>query len=41
MKPVKRQPVDKSKSARAFSKSSARTKVPNTVQAPMRGGWRL
>lgn len=41
MSPLKRRPVNKHRSARSFRKSAQRTKAPNIVQAPMRGGWRL
>nr|QJB20281.1 MAG: hypothetical protein [Microvirus sp.] len=41
MKPLSRGRVSKGRSARRFRAQSARTKAPNVVRAPMRGGWRL
>lgn len=41
MRPLKRHGVNKHKSARKFRGHSHRTKAPNVVMAPMRGGWRL
>lgn len=41
MRPVKRSGVHKGKSARKFRKNISRTRAPNLVMAPMRGGWRL
>lgn len=41
MRPLKRGRVHKGSSVRKFRKGAARTKAPNTVMAPMRGGWRL
>ena len=41
MRPVKRSFVKKSSGARQFRSHVARTRAPNVVQAPMRGGWRL
>ena len=38
MRPVKRSPVRKAKSARRFRKQAASTKAAN---APMRGGYRF
>ena len=38
---MKRQHVDKKKSAQQFRKQTQRTKAPNVAEAPMRGGWRL
>lgn len=40
MRPVKRSPVNKGRSARHFRHDVSRTKSIN-VSAPMRGGWRL
>lgn len=40
MRPVKRRPVSKRKSARVFRKKSARTH-PRNMAGPMRGGIRL
>lgn len=33
--------VNKGRSAKAFRRSTARTKRPNIAPAPQRGGWRL
>lgn len=41
MKPLKRKHVNKHSSAKKFRKNVRRTKKPNIVAAPMRGGWRL
>lgn len=41
MKPLKRKPVSKGKSARRFKKNTQQTKSPNLQKTPMRGGWRL
>lgn len=41
MKPLKRKPVNKHKSAKQFRKNVSKTKKPNVAAAPMRGGWRL
>lgn len=41
MRPVKRRGVNKHRSARRFRNDVGRTKAPNMVMAPMRGGWRL
>lgn len=41
MKPLKRKPVNKHKSAKQFRKNTMKTKKPNMAAAPMRGGWRL
>lgn len=41
MRPVKRSYVNKGESARRFRSHVSRTKAPNAVLAPMRGGWRL
>lgn len=41
MKPLKRSPVNKRRSARKFRSQSKRTKAPNLNVNPMRGGWRL
>lgn len=41
MKPVSRNPVSKSASARSFKRNVGRTKRPNIAPNPMRGGWRL
>lgn len=38
---MKRQHVNKKKSAKVFRKHVSHTKSANTAQAPMRGGWRL
>lgn len=40
MRPVKRVPVNKQRSAQQFRANTARTKVAN-MKSPMRGGWRL
>lgn len=40
MRPSRRHPVSKSRSARKFRSQAARTKGANLVM-PMRGGWRL
>lgn len=41
MKPSRRMPVKKSKSVNQFKNNSNRTKAPNMVAAPMRGGYRF
>ena len=41
MKPLKRQAVNKSKSAKRFGRSVKFTKAANLTPAVMRGGWRL
>lgn len=41
MRPLKRKFVSKGRSARKFRSNVSRTKAPNVVMAPMRGGWRL
>lgn len=41
MRPLKRHSVSKGRSAGKFRRSAARTKAPNIVMGPMRGGWRL
>lgn len=41
MKPLKRKPVNKKKSARKFGHKSTKTKAANINPAPMRGGIRL
>lgn len=41
MRPVKRMGVNKHRSAKHFRGQSRRTKSPNMVGGPMRGGWRL
>lgn len=41
MRPLSRHGSNKHKSAKQFRKNTHRTKAPNVVQAPMRGGWRL
>lgn len=38
--PLKRRPVDKSKSARKFRANTGKTKAAN-MRGPMRGGYRL
>lgn len=38
---LKRQHVNKRKSAKTFRKHSSRTKSANVRSAPQRGGWRL
>lgn len=38
---MRRQPVNKSKSAREFTQNTRRTKAANVQAGPMRGGWRL
>lgn len=40
MKPLSRNPVNKSRSARQFRSRVQRTKGANVI-GPMRGGWRL
>lgn len=41
MRPLRRQPVNKARSASAFRKSLNRTKGVNLMVGPMRGGIRL
>lgn len=41
MRPVRRMPVSKGKSARQFRGNSSRTAALNMKAAPMRGGIRL
>lgn len=41
MRPLKRKPVSKSKSAKVFRSHSSKTKVLNMRPGPMRGGIRL
>lgn len=41
MRPVKRFGVNKRHSAKKFRRNVSRTKAPNVVAAPMRGGIRL
>lgn len=41
MRPVKRSGVHKGSSAGHFKSQIKRSKAPNVVHAPMRGGWRL
>lgn len=38
---MRRRPVNKRRSAKIFRRHSRRTKAPNVVSGPMRGGWRL
>lgn len=38
---MKRRFVNKRKSAKAFRRSTSRTKVANIAPSPQRGGWRL
>lgn len=41
MVPLKRNTVNKQRSARSFRKNVQRTRAANVQPAPMRGGWRL
>lgn len=41
MRPLKRRGVSKHRSARKFRNHVGKTKAPNVIMAPMRGGWRL
>lgn len=41
MRPVKRYPVNKGRSAGKFRRNVSRTKAANLQAVPMRGGWRL
>lgn len=41
MRPVKRGYVDKATSAKRFRHHVSKSKSPNMIVAPMRGGWRL
>lgn len=41
MRPVKRFGVNKRRSAGKFRGQSSRSKAPNVINSPMRGGWRL
>lgn len=41
MRPLKRKPVNKSKSVKKFRKNVSKTKAPNIKAMPMRGGIRL
>lgn len=38
---LRRHSVNKRRSARQFRGNVQRTKAPNAIHAPMRGGWRL
>ena len=40
-RPLSRGRVSKGRSAAKFRSQMRRTKAPNVVQGPMRGGWRL
>lgn len=40
MRPLKRMPVSKHRSAKSFRRHVSRTKSAN-LSSPMRGGWRL
>lgn len=41
MRPLKRHGVNKHRSASKFRRHASKSKAPNVVGAPMRGGWRL
>lgn len=41
MRPLRRQPVNKGRSAAQFRKNASRTKVPNMAPPPNRGGYRF
>lgn len=41
MKPLKRKPVNKYKSAQQFKRNVQTTKAANVQAMPMRGGWRM
>lgn len=41
MRPLKRRPVSKRRSAGKFRRQISRTKAPNVAPRPMRGGYRL
>lgn len=41
MRPLRRKPVSKGKSASQFRHHVSRTKMPNLRAVPMRGGFRL
>lgn len=41
MRPSKRSPVSKRRSARQFRRDSASVAAANMSATPMRGGWRL
>lgn len=41
MRPSRRSPVNKSRSARDFRSKSERTKAMNLAPPPMRGGFRI
>ena len=41
MKPSRRMPVSKSRSAGQFRRNNSRTNPANMVSGPMRGGWRF
>lgn len=41
MRPLKRKPINKHRSARTFRKQSSRTKAANLKGGIQRGGWRL
>ena len=41
MKPLKRRPVSKVKSASNFKRNVGKTKAANVAPTPMRGGYRL
>jgi hypothetical protein len=41
MRVLKRRPVSKHRSAKAFRHHARKTKAPNMGMSPQRGGWRL
>lgn len=41
MRPLKRKPVNKYRSAKKFKKHAGKTKAANVGTKPMRGGYRL
>lgn len=41
MRPLARRGVSKGRSASKFRRQVGRSKAPNIVTGPMRGGWRL
>lgn len=41
MRPLKRYGVNKGRSSGKFRKQASKSKLPNVIAAPMRGGWRL
>lgn len=41
MRPLKRYGANKRHSARKFRSNVRRTRAPNIVPGPMRGGWRI